>query len=340
MCPLKHIPKLFQFVNEEIPPELRAQRILNKSRVPEITRYIVENPHTYIFSSITASIDGKVKFSSFNDPKIGADVGKLQIPLDTRLIINDGQHRRAAIEQALKQRPEIGNETISVVLFIDTGLKKCQQMFSDLNKHAIRPTKSINILYDHRDPHSQLARNLISSVPVFKGLTETEKATISNRSIKLFTLSTIFQATKALLRKGKKDTISKAEEELAAEFWTEVSKNIPEWEMAQRKEVSSAELRKNTVHAHGIALHALGMAGADLIASFPKNWKTKLSGLKTIDWNRTSTDVWEGRSMIAGRISKAQNHLILTSNYFKKHLSLTLTPEEQKIEKTLTKSRN
>ena len=50
MCPLKVIPKVFQFDEEELSSELRAQRTLNKTRIPEIASYIVANPDTYIFS--------------------------------------------------------------------------------------------------------------------------------------------------------------------------------------------------------------------------------------------------------------------------------------------------
>ena len=53
MCPLRIIPRLFLFNEEELPPEMRAQRSLNKSRVPEMARYIVENPDSYIFSALT-----------------------------------------------------------------------------------------------------------------------------------------------------------------------------------------------------------------------------------------------------------------------------------------------
>jgi DNA sulfur modification protein DndB len=60
MCPLKLIPKLFLFDEEEVPSQMRAQRQLNRSRVPEIARYLVDNPTEYVFSSITASIDGPV----------------------------------------------------------------------------------------------------------------------------------------------------------------------------------------------------------------------------------------------------------------------------------------
>ena len=40
MCPLRLIPKIFLFDEEELVPELRAQRVLNKTKVPEIARYL------------------------------------------------------------------------------------------------------------------------------------------------------------------------------------------------------------------------------------------------------------------------------------------------------------
>ena len=54
--------RLFLFNEATIPTELRAQRHINKSRIPEIARYIVDNPKNYIFSALTASIDGNVNF--------------------------------------------------------------------------------------------------------------------------------------------------------------------------------------------------------------------------------------------------------------------------------------
>src|SRR5689334_802903 len=43
MCPLRLIPRIFLFNEEELVPELRAQRVLNKGRIPEMVRYIVGN---------------------------------------------------------------------------------------------------------------------------------------------------------------------------------------------------------------------------------------------------------------------------------------------------------
>jgi hypothetical protein len=62
---------------------------------------------------------------------------------------------------------------------------------------AFTPTTSLGLLDDHRDQDAQLAKSVVEQVSVFNGLTETERSTISNRSIKLFTVSGICNATHA-----------------------------------------------------------------------------------------------------------------------------------------------
>ncbi len=336
MCPLRLIPKLFLFDEDELPAALRAQRPLNRSRVPEIARYMIDNPSEYVFSSITASVDGDVGF----DPVVpDSNLGNLVISMAAKFIINDGQHRRAAIESAICDKPELGDETISVVLFEDGGLRRSQQMFADLNQHAIRPTTGINILYDVRSPLAQLARSLVEGVQVFRNLTETERSSISHRSVKLFTLSSIHQGTKALLSKGKVDTVSSSEARLALDYWNAVAEQIPEWKLASQKKAVPAELRREYVHSHGIALHSLGLMGAALVKQEPNDWREKVAGLSSVDWSRTNTDLWEGRALVGGRISKANNNVLLTSSFLKTTLGLKLNKEESRLEDSLRVAR-
>jgi DNA sulfur modification protein DndB len=332
MCPLRLIPKLFLFDEDELPAELRAQRPLNRARIPSITRYILENPKDYVFSSITASVDGDVRFEpAFPD----SSLGNLIISMAAKFIINDGQHRRAAIEAAICENSELGDETISVVLFQDGGLQRSQQMFADLNQYAIRPNTAIGILYDVRSPLAQLARSLVESVEVFRNLTETERTSISHRSIKLFTLSSIHQGTKSLLSKRGLDDVTPDESKLAATFWNAVSQYIPEWQLAASKKANPSELRREFVHAHGIALHSLGLMGAALIKQKPEQWIGELKGLESIDWSRKNVSLWEGRALSSGRISKATPNVQLTSSLLKKALGLSLTKEEQRLENGL-----
>jgi len=329
MCPLRLIPKIFLYDEDELPAELRAQRPLNRARIPGITRYILDNPDQYVFSSITASVDGPVSFETVSDD---SDLGTLSVSMNARFIINDGQHRRAAIEAAISENPELAEETISVVLFIDGGLQRSQQMFADLNQYAIRPTKSIGILYDLRSPLAQLARALADEVTVFKKMTEMERTSISNRSLKLFTLSSIYQGTKSLLGKRRADEISPEDKSLAVTYWEEISKHIPEWPLAAARKVATSELRKEYVHSHGLALHALGLVGYELIRQYPKDWKKRLTSLQKVDWSRRNAKVWEGRALVSGRVSKASTNVQLTAIHLKKRIGLALSNEDRTLE--------
>ena len=125
MCPLRLIPKIFLFDEVELVPELRAQRVLNKNRVPEMAQYMVSNRTNYVFSALTASIDGKVRFIPSEGKEAKNPMGLLHVPMDSRFIINDGQHRRAAIEAALKEEPKMGDETIAVVFLVSKMLSRC-----------------------------------------------------------------------------------------------------------------------------------------------------------------------------------------------------------------------
>ena len=335
MCPMRLLPKIFVFDEDEIPPELRAQRTLNRQRVPFIARYLVDNRDSYVISALTASVDSSVRFKEQAEVGSGTSIGTLLVPMDARLLINDGQHRRAAIEEAVRECPELRDDHVPVLFFIDKGLTRSQQMFTDLNRHAVRPSDSISTLYDQRDPSSELARYVAMSVEGFKGMTEMEKSSISNRSTKLFTLSGIKHASRALLRKSRRDEINQDEREFASQYWQEVVKNMPDWVLAKKRKVASHDLRQNYVHAHGVALQALGAAGADLVAAKPKGWQQALTNLKKLDWSRSNAQVWEGRAMVHGRISKARSNVRLTANLLKVQMGLSLNADEETLERSL-----
>lgn len=332
MCPLRLLPRLFLF-NEttELLPELRAQRQLNRARLPEMARYVAHNPDGYTFSAITSSIDGEVAF----EPIAGGDreerIGTLHVSMEAKFIINDGQHRRAAIEMALEERPELADETIAVVFFVDQGLKRCQQMFADLNRYAIRPSRSLGVLYDHRDDRADLVRMVVQKLPVFCDVIELERTTLSPRSRRLFTLSALYTATGALLNHTNL-TDPEARAKRALDFWTAIGKQFPEWERVRKGNLSAGEVRQDFIHSHGVVLHALGRVGNTLFANDVDDWKRKLEGLRKIDWRRANGELWEGRAMATGRVSKSQQHVTLTTNAIKTALGVRLTADEKEVE--------
>jgi DNA sulfur modification protein DndB len=335
MCPLRLIPRLFVFDDEELPPELRAQRNLNRARVPEIARYITENPDSYVFSALTASVDADIRFDPYGE--LGSDrrVGTLTIPMSARFVINDGQHRRAAIQRALADKPELGDESIAIVLFLDLGLQRCQQMFADLNRHAIRPARSLGVLYDHRDVLSAITRLMVMRLPLLRGLTETEGSGLSVRSRKLFTLSSFYTANRALLE-GTGEQSLERRVDVAAEYWNVVAQQFPEWGQVYDGVLTAGEVRRDFIHSHGIVLHALGRVGGTLLGNGPdaalRGWERKVRKLSSIDWRRSTGGVWEGRATTGGVVCKSNAHVLLTSAAIRTALALPLPPAEARAE--------
>jgi DNA sulfur modification protein DndB len=337
MCPLRLIPKLFQFDGEELVPEMRAQRVLNKVRVPEIARYIVENQGDYVFSAITASVDGEMLFQAV-DPKDATAhrLGSLTVSMNSRFVVNDGQHRRAAIEIALQSAPEIGDETIAVVFFVDRGLERCQQMFADLNRHAVKPSASLGVLYDHRNARATIARHLAMRSEVFRTLVEMEKSSLAERSRKLFTLSALDGAVGELLEERELEDIGGATDK-CAEFWGMVSQQMPEWQLVRESKMTAGEVRRDFIHCHAITLQAIARVGRTLYASYPNQVGQRLKKLSKVDWSRSNTEAWEGRAMIAGRLEKSSQSMTLTANQIKHSLGVTLSAEDNQVEQAFLK---
>ncbi|MCG5961082.1 DNA sulfur modification protein DndB [Acinetobacter baumannii] len=337
MVPLKVVPKFFKFDDDSLPPSMRAQRTLNKTRIPQISRYIIDNPDEYILSSLCACVDGEVVFEP-ND--LSSNLGKLKISMDATVLINDGQHRRAAIEEALKHRPHLGNETISVVVYADQGLKRSQQMFADLNMHAVKPAQSIKLLFNHRDEQSNITKAVIENIELFREFTDFEKSSLSNRTTNLFTFSSLHQATKQLLSDFPQEATHEEQVLIATKFWSCVIEYIPGWLNLLEGKITAAELRNNYIHAHGIAVQALGKLGNILLTQYPDNWESKLNKLIYIDWSRNNLKVWYGRALVAGKINKSRNNLILVTNHLQKTLGISLSPEAQRVENLLFNSLN
>ena len=334
MCPMRIIPRMFLFNEEELPPEMRAQRSLNKNRVPEMARYIVENPDSYVFSALTASVNAEVRFEPL---LLGGGpterVGTLTIPMSATFVINDGQHRRAAIQQALAENPDLGDETIAIVMFIDIGLDRCQQMFADLNRYAIRPAPSIGVLYDHRDPAAELTRMVVMGTSFLRDVTDMENSSLAQRSRKLFTLSAIHTATGSLLEDIKPDSMAERVD-LASQFWKVVADQFPVWQQVYRGELTAGEVRRDFIHTHSIVLHALGRVGNTLLrkSEDATTWERKLKKLRTIDWHRTNSEIWEGRATSGGNVSKSRRNVDLTTAYIRTVLGMPLPPDEQRAE--------
>lgn len=300
--PFGAVTKLFVFDPAEmleLSPENRSQRVLKTKRVPEIARYIIDHDD-YIFSSITVSVDSdEVDFLEVQD---GVDIGVLVLPLEAKYVINDGQHRVAGIQEALRSDPTLASDTISVVVLPDGGLERSQQIFSDLNRTVHKTSKSLDILYDHRLPINRITMACMEQVDLFRKRIDKERVSLSVRSPKFATLSGLQEANKQLL--GKLDEgISPMEEKKltswAIEYWNRVADVVEPWHDIRDGDMKPQEARQEYISSYALSLWALGAVGKTAAGAAKKtdaNWADLLGGLAKIDWRKTNPD-WQGICM-------------------------------------------
>ena len=331
MVPLETLEKLFPDDDEFVLPEYRAQRRINENRIPEMKKYILDNRETYVFSALTASIDGKYKFLP-NDAD--NDLGILEVDINARFLINDGQHRKAAIIAALQENPELGEETISVVFFDDKGISRSQQMFTDLNKHAVKTSNSIAELYDSRDPLAVATRCMVSEIPFLNEYVDKERDILGKFSSSLFTLNTFYTANKRIL---SRKSVSDDFQNFIIRYWSLVSEHMVPWRELSNKELSKMELREQYIASQAVVIQAFGKVGSYFFLN-DSEMETMISQIETINWKR-SWDGWRLRVIRNnGRMMNNESAISLTANIIKKTIGLQLSEDEEKQEKEFKKS--
>ena len=326
MVPLRMLNSLFGSADGYVPPEYRAQRRLNQSRIPEIRNYILNNRNTYVFSALAASIDGEMEYLPSSSSK---DLGVLHISMDAKFLINDGQHRIAAILEAIQDDNSLLKESIPVVLFEDKGLERSQQMFTDLNKHAVRTSNSIAELYDCRDPLAVLSRETIKAIPFLNEFTDKEKDILGKNSPALFTLNMFYKANKRIVGRDELDNELSS---FITQFWTTTTKYMIPWQDLRKREISKRDVKEKSISAQAVFIQSLGKLACSLKKCSSDELDRILSNLADISWSR-SDDAWFMRTIgPTGRVLNSDKAISLTASKIKIELGIPLSNDEAQKE--------
>lgn len=279
---------------------------VDKERPQEIANFLTANPSSYVLPPLTISIVGDYEYTPSESSKGSVSIGVLTLAINVDIAILDGNYRAIGIKKAIEDLPSLSNETVSVVIFPNLGNQT--RMFGEIKANQRKPGRLERIVDDKTDSLANITRDVISSTSAFKDSIEFRKTTISNRSKNLFTFSGLYQANEALLVNHRTMPME-TQRNLAIEFWNTVQDSMPDW----TSEEPRVSLRKQTVHAHGVTLCAIAMAGAKIIQRSPKTWKLKLGKLRQIDWSRNNVKLWEGKAMLGGRMTKTKASVELTA---------------------------
>jgi len=309
--------RLIQFVEDvddwsgDTDPETKIQRRLNVARVErEMVPYLVGvSDHFYsaltveVRPAITDGFDGHLPFEPMG-PTIPGGMMWGQMTLDgtETLYALDGQHRLKSIQLALRVRPELAREQIPVILIPHRSPRRSQLLFSDLNRFAKSPSKSISLLFSHRDPIVSLAKLLMERVPFLSGRVEVETTSLSKHTPNVMTLSSLYEMTRSFTEgRAISDPLPRHEINRQLAIWESLVEHVAPWGKVASLEEHPAFLRKEYLAMHGVCHQAIAMAVAPLLAD-GADADGVLAPLQQIDW-RIANSEWQGVAVQGRHIS-------------------------------------
>jgi DNA sulfur modification protein DndB len=287
--PFAFAAQSFTSFDSSLPPEERAQRVLDKRHAKQIRTYLENNPNYYL-PPLIVSVTGEAEFKSFRQD---SEAGTLKINMKGGLYkILDGQHRVQAIRDLLQNETkakEFENESITVDFLLNVDLAQAQSYFRLLNATAKPVSKNLTILYSD-NPKLKEIHSILMQVALFEDkFVEKEKTNLKAKSEKLFVYKWLFGATQRM----KPNVTDEFDSNYCVTFWNTLLEVIPQWQAVLQGEASPADIRENYICSHGMFIDVLGELGKSLIADCQNNpfdVREYLKPLSNIDWSKTNKD--------------------------------------------------
>jgi DNA sulfur modification protein DndB len=185
------------------------------------------------------------------------------------------------------------------------GITRSQSLFSDLNRYARPPSKSMSLLFTHRESLARIAKSLCAAVPLLRDRVNMESTTLSRNARQFITLSTLYEMTKALLGRGftKEDIDEQVAVERLANVWRVLVDAIPQWRLVADNEEHPAYLRARYLNMHGVCQQAIALAVARSRVTSPGGWEGAVrQTFGVIDWSLANPR-WQGIALHAGRVN-------------------------------------
>ena len=322
-----------------IPSEFKKQRKLNISRITnEMVPYLTATPD-HFYAAITAELErpGDPQNKLLFEPlKPGGDetMGTLTLDGSEQIMALDGQHRLKSIELAMKTHPDLSRESIAVILVPGKGYRKSQQLFTDLNRYAKQPSKTLNLLFEHREFFAVIAKEVGSNARTFRDRVNLETNSLGQKAKHHITLGVLYECVLALLEGHYKDgekAASKIKEatELVTHIYDEVlTPTLPEFDRMLAGDLLPYDLRTKYISNHSVGQQAIARAIRAARDEFPDKWEDIVrKSFALIDWRITSSQ-WEGSAVQGGAIGSRRQNLEQTTTVIKLLMGVTVSQKE------------
>lgn len=160
------------------------QRQLKHEHAAEISKYLLTQDSRFFNALVIGVYGGNAKWGSLKvtDPKdqltapeeerINESVGILTLTGSEKLFPIDGQHRLAGIKKAVIEKPELGQEEVTVILVghgrTDEGKMRTRRLFVTLNQRAKQVSPRDIVALDEDNGLAVVTRQMIDDYALFQ----------------------------------------------------------------------------------------------------------------------------------------------------------------------------
>lgn len=130
---------------------------------------------------------------------------------------------------------------------------------------------------------SILTKKLVNKIDFLNRYTDKEKDNLGKFSSKLFTLNSLVNSNKRIVKCSDND------EDILnfmIEYWENIISNISEWQELINNKLSKLSLREDYIVTQGVCILAFGYLGEYIYINHKNDYKKYLENLKNIDWTR------------------------------------------------------
>lgn len=243
--------------------EEMMNRPLMQPHVKEIAKYLIDTD-SYILPPFIFNSNTPIKVFTFGEGPVKC--GYALISPDIALYVTDGQHRLKAIEKAVIERPELNNDSVTVLVVQEEDMEQIHQDFADCSKNKPIPP-ALRASFDVSDFLSKISRDLTKQLDIFNGRIDKISSKIGKDPTYLFTMSQLrIGVSEFLFGTTNKNldsfTVGREEYQVFFEkaklFYFEFARNSTTWSLLFQPRSQSSSLNLYNLRQERIDFNSVG----------------------------------------------------------------------------------
>ena len=287
-------------------------RPLIRPHVDEIAKYLLETEN-YILPPFIFNSNTPIKVFAFGTGAV--KFGYAVIPTNVELYVTDGQHRLKAIEKAIIERPDLRDDSVTVLVVQEDDIDQIHQDFADCAKNKPIPP-ALLAAFDVTNVLAKLTRQITRDLVVFEGRIDKISKSLGKDPSYIFTMNQLrIGMAEFLFGSSRRQVIESRSNQQKSEFrslletaklfYTEFANNNDTWKLllkpaSQTVNLDLYSLRQERIDFNTVGFQVISRVGH--LIFFGKQFSNEeknllINALAGLDYRRNSK-LWENNLVI------------------------------------------